>query len=56
VSDSIKTMGKSINNANAIQEDSKKIRLECKRIKCFEGRRCEIVTNREVFQDKTNKK
>jgi hypothetical protein len=56
VSDSIKTMGKSINNVNANWEDSKKIWLECRRIKCFEGIRCEIVTNREVFQEKTKRR
>jgi hypothetical protein len=56
VSDNIKTIGESINNASANWEDSKKIWLECRRIKCFEGIRCEIVTSREVFQDKTKRR
>jgi len=47
---SIKTMDASINNASAISKDFKKIRLECKIIKCFEKIKCEIVTNKEVFQ------
>ncbi len=56
MSDSIKTLDANINNANANWEHSKKIRLKCKRIKCFEGIRCEIVTNKEVFQEKTERR
>jgi hypothetical protein len=54
-SDSIKTVVESI-NASAICEDSKKSRLECRRIKCFEKIRCEFVTNREVLQEKTKRR
>jgi hypothetical protein len=56
VSNSIKTVGESINNASAIWDDSKKMRLECRRIKCFEGIRCEFVSNREVLQEKTERR
>jgi hypothetical protein len=56
VSDSIKTMGENINNASTNWEDSKKIWLECRRIKCFEGIRCEIVRSREEFQEKTKRR
>jgi hypothetical protein len=55
-SDSIKIVGESINNASAIWDDSKKMRLECRRIKCFEGIRCEFVPNREVLQEKTERR
>jgi len=55
-SDSIKIVGESINNASAIWYDSKKMRLECRRIKCFEGIRCEFVPNREVLQEKTERR
>jgi hypothetical protein len=56
VSESIKAVGESINNASAVWEDSNKKRLECRRIKCFEGIRCEIVTNREVLQEKIERR
>jgi hypothetical protein len=56
VSDSIKTVVESINNASAVWEDSKKKRLECRRIKCFEGIRCEIVMNREILQEKAKRR
>jgi hypothetical protein len=52
VSDNIKIVGANINNDNVI----KKIRLECRRIKCFEGIRCEFVPNREVLQEKTERR
>jgi hypothetical protein len=32
----IKPMGENINNVSVISKHSKKIRLKCKRIKCFE--------------------
>ncbi len=56
VSPNIQTIHKSINNLSANWEDSKKIWLDCRIIKCFEGIRCEIVMNREVFQEKTERR
>ncbi len=55
VSNSIGKVSGSIDKMSAIWEDSMRVRLECRRIKCFEGVRCEIVRKTDVLQKKREK-
>jgi hypothetical protein len=52
VSNSIGKVSGSIDKTSAIWEDSMRVRLECRRIKCFEGARCDIVRKTDVLQKK----
>jgi hypothetical protein len=56
VSDRIGKVSGSIDKMSAIWEDSMRVRLECRRIKCFEGARCEIVRKTDVLQKKRERK
>ncbi len=56
VGNSIGKVSGSIDKMSAIWEDSIRVRLECRRVKCFEGVRCEIVRKTDVLQKKRERK